>query len=292
MHEGLQAQLRLIPEGASARAQSGNPSGVPTPPAPSEDVTTEVQTREQAARPPAQNQAVRIGRVGTVRSAAFPLPKASQTRKPPSLPRILPVTAVGPAQPIRRSRPAPAKNRSKKRERPTEPVASSPHPSGADSHEEVLKISPAPHQSPGEVRPITTTTQEKKAPIIDFEEDEAYLPSDLKPNTKPPAPPKFDFIEDNSAFLPSFLKRDMMQTGSARWRPPPASQASSRESTPERGTTTPFEGDGKDEDDWSYEGKSMTLRDILVRAGDATFAHFDILHEEDVDVADETLGWE
>lgn len=292
MHEGLQAQLRLIPEGASARAQSGNPSGVPTPPAPSEDVTTEVQTREQAARPPAQNQAVRIGRVGTVRSATFPLPKASQTRKPPSLPRILPVTAVGPAQPIRRSRPAPAKNRSKKRERPTEPVASSPHPSGADSHEEVLKISPAPHQSPGEVRPITTTTQEKKAPIIDFEEDEAYLPSDLKPNTKPPAPPKFDFIEDNSAFLPSFLRRDMMQTGSARWRPPPASQASSRESTPERGTTTPFEGDGKDEDDWSYEGKSMTLRDILVRAGDATFAHFDILHEEDVDVADETLGWE
>jgi hypothetical protein len=38
-------------------------------------------------------------------------------------------------------------------------------------------------------------------------------------------------------------------------------------------------GDGKGEDDWSYEGKSMTLRDILVRAGDATFAHFDILRE-------------
>jgi hypothetical protein len=38
-------------------------------------------------------------------------------------------------------------------------------------------------------------------------------------------------------------------------------------------------GDGKDEDDWSYEGRSMTLRDILVRAGDATFAHFDILRE-------------
>lgn len=72
----------------------------------------------------------------------------------------------------------------------------------------------------------------------------------------------------------------MVQTGAARWRPPPASQASSsRESTPERGTATPFEGDGKDEDDWSYEGKSMTLRDILVRAGDATFAHFDILRE-------------
>ena len=71
----------------------------------------------------------------------------------------------------------------------------------------------------------------------------------------------------------------MIQTGSARWRPPPASQASSRESTPERGTATPSEGDGKDDDDWGYEGKSMTLRDILVRAGDATFAHFDILRK-------------
>ncbi|KAI9464478.1 hypothetical protein BJY52DRAFT_1249355 [Lactarius psammicola] len=296
MHEGLQAQLRLIPEGASAgaRAQSGNPSSVPTPPAPSEDVTTEVlvQTREQAARPPAQNQAVRIGRVGTVRSAAFPLPKAFQTRKPPSLPRKPSVNSVGPTQPIRRSKPDPAKNRSKKRERPTDPVASSPQPSGTDNHEEVLELSPARHQLAGEARPTTTTTQERKALIIDFEEDEAYLPSDLKPNTKPPAPPKFDFIEDNSAFLPSFLKRDMIQTGPARWRPSPASQASSRESTPERETATPSEGGGKDEDDWSYEGKSMTLRDILVRAGDATFAHFDILHEEDVDVADETLGWE
>jgi hypothetical protein len=38
-------------------------------------------------------------------------------------------------------------------------------------------------------------------------------------------------------------------------------------------------GDGKDEDDWSYEGRSLTLRDILVRWGDATFAHFDILGE-------------
>lgn len=62
-------------------------------------------------------------------------------------------------------------------------------------------------------------------------------------------------------------------------RPACASQASSRESTPEIGTTTPPMGDGKDGDDWSYEGGSMTLRDILVRAGDATFAHFDILRE-------------
>ena len=72
----------------------------------------------------------------------------------------------------------------------------------------------------------------------------------------------------------------MIQTGPARRRPPPASQASSsRESTPEHGTATLSEGDGKDDDDWGYEGKSMTLRDILVRAGDATFAHFDILRE-------------
>lgn len=62
-------------------------------------------------------------------------------------------------------------------------------------------------------------------------------------------------------------------------RPACVSQVSSRESTPENGTTTPPMGDCKDEDDWSYEGRSMTLRDILVRAGDATFAHFDILRE-------------
>jgi hypothetical protein len=62
-------------------------------------------------------------------------------------------------------------------------------------------------------------------------------------------------------------------------RPTCASLASSRESTPEHGTTTPPMGDGKNEDDWCYEGRSMTLRDILVRAGDATFAHFDILSE-------------
>lgn len=142
MHEGLLAR---------APAQSGKSSGAPTPPAPSEDddVTREVQTREPAARPPAQNQAVRIGRVGVGRSAAFPLPKASQTRKPPSLPRKPSVTAVGPAQPIRRSKPDPATNRSKKRERTTKPAASSPQPSGADNHEEEFKLSPAHHQSAG-----------------------------------------------------------------------------------------------------------------------------------------------
>ena len=38
--------------------------------------------------------------------------------------------------------------------------------------------------------------------------------------------------------------------------------------------------DGKNEDNWTYEGKSTILRDILVRAGDATFVHFDILSEQ------------
>jgi hypothetical protein len=73
----------------------------------------------------------------------------------------------------------------------------------------------------------------------------------------------------------------MVQTDPARLqaRPASASLASSRGSTPERGTRIPSVGDGKDEDDWGYEGKSMTLRDILVRVGDATFAHFDILRE-------------
>ena len=73
----------------------------------------------------------------------------------------------------------------------------------------------------------------------------------------------------------------MIQTGRARRQPQPtsASLLSSRESTPEHGRITPSAGGGKDEDDWSYEGKSMTLRDMLVRAGDATFAHFDILRE-------------
>jgi hypothetical protein len=44
-----------------------------------------------------------------------------------------------------------------------------------------------------------------------------------------------------------------------------ASQTSSRETTPENGTTTPPMGDDKDEDDWCYERRSMILRDILVR---------------------------
>ncbi|KAI0056065.1 hypothetical protein BV25DRAFT_1658711 [Artomyces pyxidatus] len=52
------------------------------------------------------------------------------------------------------------------------------------------------------------------------------------------------------------------------------------------------DADSDEDEDLLYEGKSVTLRDILVRAGDATFAHFDILHDEDVDVADETMGWD
>ncbi len=168
MHESLQAPLRLIPEGAKTRAQSGSPSGVPTSPAPSrEDVTAKVQSQEHAARPPAHNQAVRIGRVGTMRSAAFPLPRASQNRKAASLPRIPSVTTVGPAQPIRRSKPDPAKNRSKKRERSIDIAASSAQSSGADNYEEEYQVSPARHQSAGEARPTTTTTttQKSNAPV-------------------------------------------------------------------------------------------------------------------------------
>lgn len=73
----------------------------------------------------------------------------------------------------------------------------------------------------------------------------------------------------------------MVEMGPTRRQATPASAslASSRESTPEHGRITPSVGGGKDEDDLTYEGKSITLRDILVRAGDATFAHFDILRE-------------
>ncbi|KAI0306038.1 hypothetical protein B0F90DRAFT_1695561 [Multifurca ochricompacta] len=278
MRESLQVQLRLIPEGASAQSQNGSPSDVPAPPAPSKDVTVETQTQEQAARPRAQKQAKRMGRSGTPHSAAFPLPKVSQTRNPPS-------RFHGPSVPILDT----GKHRSDKSVLSAEPAASVAQSAGTEDCEHVS--SPG-HRSVSKARATTTATQERKIPIINFDEDEAFLPSDLKPSIKPPAPPKFDFIEDNSAFLPSFLKREMIQTGPSRWQAPPASPASSRESTPEHGTKSPSVGGSKDENDWSYEGKSMTLRDILVRAGDATFAHFDILHEEDVDVADETLGWE
>ncbi|THH11397.1 hypothetical protein EW146_g8059 [Bondarzewia mesenterica] len=55
-------------------------------------------------------------------------------------------------------------------------------------------------------------------------------------------------------------------------------------------------GGRREEDDGRegelYEGKSVSLRDILVRAGDVTFAQFDILHDDEVNVADETMGWE
>ncbi|EIM90412.1 uncharacterized protein STEHIDRAFT_154237 [Stereum hirsutum FP-91666 SS1] len=46
------------------------------------------------------------------------------------------------------------------------------------------------------------------------------------------------------------------------------------------------------EDDEVYEGKSMSLRDILVQAGDATFAQYDLLAEDDEDLADQTFGWD
>ncbi|KAH9967442.1 hypothetical protein BC827DRAFT_1174206 [Russula dissimulans] len=272
---GLQAKLGSIAlaltDDASARAQSRNPSDVSVPPAPSkDDVTTETLTREPAARPPAPNQAARTGKGTAGRSAAFPLPKASRVRNQSSRPRIAAVPVRGSTQRTRQSKLGHAKDGLNRPARPAErppPTAHVPKSSGAESSEAVAQEASGDHPSSWEARPITTTTQERKA--------------------------TYDFIEDDSAFFPSILKRDMvpMEPVMLRARRASVSRGSSRGSTPERGTT-PYEGDGKDEDDWSYEGKSMTLRDILVRAGDATFAHFDILHEEDVDVADETLGWE
>ncbi|KAI9464815.1 hypothetical protein F5148DRAFT_1150114 [Russula earlei] len=299
MREGLQAQLEFIPpadDDASARAQSRNPSDASIPPAPSKVVTAETLTREQATRPLASNPAARTRKATTVHSAIFPLPKTSRPRNQPSRPRTAAVSTGGSTQPIRPLKLGNAKHGLNGSARPAEPPPTSfvPKSSGAESSEAVAQKPCGDHQSSCEARLITTTTQERKAMIIKFDEDEAFLPSELKPNIKPPAPPKYDFIEDNSAFLPSFLKRDMVQMDPVRPRArlASASLGSSRESTPERGISTRYMSDGKGEDDWSYEGRSMTLRDILVRAGDATFAHFDILHEEDVNVADETLGWE
>lgn len=43
--------------------------------------------------------------------------------------------------------------------------------------------------------------------------------------------------------------------------------------------SVPEEEEEMGEDDEVYEGKSMSLRDILVQAGDATFAQYDLLGE-------------
>jgi len=253
-------------------------------------------TLDRAARFPAQSQPTRPGKASSVHLAAFPLPKTSRVRNQPPRPRIAAIPTVGSARSTRPLKRDNAKHRSHKLTRPTEPTSATlvPKSPGAESNEAVAQEASGHYQPSSEVREITTTTHEKKVTIINFDADEAFLPSDLKPNIKLPAPPKYDFIEDDSAFFPSFLKRDVVQLDPARreGQPACASLASSRESTPGHGTTTPPMADGEDESDWTYEGKSMTLRDILVRAGDATFAHFDILNEDVVDVADETLGWE
>jgi len=83
-----------------------------------------------------------------------------------------------------------------------------PKSSRIESNEAVAQEASGHYQSFCKVRPITTT-QEKGALIFNFDEDEAFLPSDLKPDIKPPATPKYDFVEDDS-FFPSFLRRDII----------------------------------------------------------------------------------
>ncbi|KAI0272386.1 hypothetical protein BC834DRAFT_345080 [Gloeopeniophorella convolvens] len=299
MREGLQAQLHALAESSSAQAQSGVPSEGPTPPpADSKDVTADVpdvRIRDLAARPPAQGQPARAQKPGSRHSVAFPLPKTSQAHAPFVRPRAPPVPTADPPRATRPLKMNATKHKiAANSSQLAAPASFAPRPSAADSREEASKLSPVRHQFADKARPTATGPRERKAPIYNFEEDEAFLPAYLRPDIKPPATPRLDFIEDNSTFLPSFLKRDAVQSGprAARQEAARASVPSSRASTPERGSATPSAGAGSDEDDWIYEGKSMTLRDILVRAGDATFAHFDILHEEDVDVADETLGWD
>ena len=166
MRESLQVQLRLIPEGASARAQSGNLADVPTPPAPGKDVIVETQTQKQAARPHAPNQATRMGRGGPARSAAFPVPKASQTRnKLPSRPRAPRAHAtVDSTQSTRRFKQDALKHRSNKILRPPEPPTDVlPQSVGTDGLEVIPKVT---HQSAGKEGP--TTTQERNTPVCVF----------------------------------------------------------------------------------------------------------------------------
>lgn len=51
------------------------------------------------------------------------------------------------------------------------------------------------------------------------------------------------------------------------------------ETDPPFSESVPEEEEEMGEDDEVYEGKSMSLRDILVQAGDATFAQYDLLGE-------------
>ena len=76
MCEGLQVQLdsTSIADGASTRVQSGIPSDVEIPPAPSKDVITEALTQKNATQFPAQSQATRMGKATTahVTFGSFP----------------------------------------------------------------------------------------------------------------------------------------------------------------------------------------------------------------------------
>jgi hypothetical protein len=173
MREGLQAQFESIAptDNASARAQSGSPSDVPAPPAPSKDVTAEALPREKnAARPPAQLQAARTGNATTVQVAGFPLPKASRVRNHPSRSRVAAVPTAGSSQPTRPLKLNKAKQGPKKTVPPTDPPATTSvsNSTGADRSEAVARESPERHQSSSEARPITTTTQERKATVCPF----------------------------------------------------------------------------------------------------------------------------
>jgi len=173
MRDGLQAQLDSTPvaDGASAQVQSGIPSDVPIPPAPSKDVITEALTREKAARFPAQSQATRTGKVTSALLAAIPPPKASRVLNQPSRPRTAAGRTVGSTQSTQSTRPVKldnAKHRSHKITQPTEPPTTTlvPKSSGTESNEVVAQEASGHFQASHEVRPKTTTMQEKMALVV------------------------------------------------------------------------------------------------------------------------------
>ena len=169
MRESLQAQSDLIPiaDGPSSRVQSGIPSDVPVPPAPSKDVITDALTLDKAARFPAQSQATRPGKASSVHLAAFPLPKTSRARNQPPRPRVVAIPTVGSARSTRPLKRDNAKHHSHKLARPTEPTTTTliSKSSGAENNEAVAQEASENYQSSSEVREITTTTHERKATV-------------------------------------------------------------------------------------------------------------------------------
>jgi hypothetical protein len=163
MREGLQARLRLIPDGVSARAQSGNLTDVPTPTAPSKNVMLEAQTQKQAARPHAPNQVTQMGRASTVHSMAFPLPTSFQVRKPPSHHRTPSLPTVEPTQPTLRFELDTLNHSPNDFSQSPDPATTVPRFPGADCLEGMPKVT---RQSAGKARP--TTTQERNAPVCLF----------------------------------------------------------------------------------------------------------------------------